>query len=71
MTWEIIDEATHLLKDTDAIKIIENTVIFYVEEGISSDKKAQKELDQAWDRVKELVRKGMIAEKYMKEWGKE
>ena len=43
MTWEIIDEATHLLKDTDAIKIIENTVIFYVEEGISSDKKAQKE----------------------------
>ena len=52
-------------------KIIENTVIFYVEEGISSDKEAQKELDQAWDRVKELVRKGMIAEKYMKEWGKE
>ena len=70
MTWEIIDEATHLLKDTDAIKIIENTVIFYVEEGISSDKKAQKELDQAWDRVKELTRKGMMAEKYIKKWKK-
>ena len=70
MTWKIIDEATHLLKDTDAIKIIENTVVFYVEEGISSDKEAQKELDEAWDRTQELVRKGLIAEKYMKEWGK-
>ena len=27
--------------------------MFYAEEGISSDKKAQKELDDAWDIVKE------------------
>ena len=64
MTWKIID------KDQKALQIIENTVVFYVEEGISSDKEAQKELDEAWDRTQELVRKGLIAEKYMKEWGK-
>tara|TARA_Y100001972_G_scaffold97452_1_gene120393 strand:- start:351 stop:545 length:195 start_codon:yes stop_codon:yes gene_type:complete len=64
MTWKIIDE------DQKALQIIENTVVFYVEEGISSDKEAQKELDEAWDRTQELVRKGLIAEKYMKEWGK-
>ena len=30
-----------------------------------------KNIEEAWDRVRELVRKGMIAEKYMKEWSKE
>tara|TARA_R100000781_G_scaffold105605_1_gene69426 strand:+ start:28 stop:381 length:354 start_codon:yes stop_codon:yes gene_type:complete len=36
-----------------AIEVIENALIFYAEEGISSDKKAQKELDDAWNIVKE------------------
>ena len=36
-----------------AIEIIENALMFYAEEGISSDKKAQKELDSAWNIVKE------------------
>tara|TARA_Y100000114_G_C11561174_1_gene231880 strand:+ start:109 stop:459 length:351 start_codon:yes stop_codon:yes gene_type:complete len=36
-----------------AIGIIENALMFYAEEGISSDKKAQKELDDAWNIVKE------------------
>ena len=37
----------------EAIEIIENALMFYVEEGISSDKKAQKILDKAWNIVKE------------------
>ena len=36
-----------------AIEVIENALSFYAEEGISSDKKAQKELDNAWNIVKE------------------
>tara|TARA_R100000426_G_scaffold57320_2_gene40818 strand:+ start:658 stop:834 length:177 start_codon:yes stop_codon:yes gene_type:complete len=55
---------------TDAIEIIENALVFYAEEGISSDKDAQKDLDKAWSRVKELARKGEIAEKHLKEWGR-
>lgn len=70
MTWEILDSSEEMSTD-EALQIIENTVIFYVEEGISSDKKAQKELDEAWDRTRELVRKGIIAEKYVKEWEKQ
>ena len=70
MTWEILDSSEEMSTDK-ALQIIENTVIFYVEEGISSDKKAQKELDEAWDRTRELVRKGIIAEKYVKEWEKQ
>ena len=37
----------------EAIKIVENALSFYAEEGISSDEKAQKELDDAWNIVKE------------------
>ena len=37
----------------EAIEIVENALSFYVEEGISSDKKAQKILDKAWNIVKE------------------
>ena len=29
------------------------------------------DIQQAWDKVQVLARKGIIAEKYMKEWGKE
>ena len=42
-------------KVKEAIEIVENALIFYVEEGISSDKKAQKELDSAWNIVKEKI----------------
>jgi len=37
----------------EAIEIVENALSFYVEEGIRSDKKAQKILDKAWNIVKE------------------
>ena len=37
----------------EAIEIVENALSFYAEEGISSDKKAQKILDKAWNIVKE------------------
>ena len=37
----------------EAIEIVENALSFYVEEGISSDKKAQKILDKSWNIVKE------------------
>ena len=40
-------------KVKEAIEIVENALMFYAEEGISSDKKAQKELDNAWNIVKE------------------
>ena len=36
-----------------ALLDVENALIFYVEEGISSDKKAQKILDKSWNIVKE------------------
>ena len=39
----------------EAIEIVENALMFYAEEGISSDKKAQKELDNAWNIVKETT----------------
>ena len=38
------------------IEIIENALMFYAEEGISSDKKALKELDNAWIRIKNKLR---------------
>ena len=37
----------------EAIKVIENALRFYAEEGISSDEKAKGELDNAWNIVKE------------------
>ena len=37
----------------EAIKVIENALSFYAEEGISSDEKAKAELDNAWYIVKE------------------
>jgi len=37
----------------EAIEIVENALMFYAEEGISSDKKALKELNNAWNIVKE------------------
>ena len=60
MTWKILDE------DQEAIDL--------VSEVISSGAKTDYDLDvvyDAFDRVVDLAKKGMIAEKYMKEWGKE
>lgn len=56
MTWKIIDE------DTDAIECIEEII-----HQAYNDPAYIK----AFERVKELAKKGMIAEKYIKEWGKE
>tara|TARA_R100000329_G_scaffold48428_1_gene44841 strand:+ start:827 stop:1060 length:234 start_codon:yes stop_codon:yes gene_type:complete len=73
MTWKILKEDKTSIKKIEkdfkhAIKIIENTIVFYAEEGISTDKKAQKELDQAWDKVKDFAKKGLITDKYMQKW---
>jgi|TARA_B100000035_G_scaffold122759_1_gene104447 hypothetical protein len=56
MTWKIIDE------DTDAIECIEE-IIYQAYNDPAYIK--------AFERVKDLAKKGMIAEKYMKEWGKQ
>jgi hypothetical protein len=61
MTWKIIDTTKH------SIEVIENALVFYAEEGISSDKDARKDLDNAWDRVKDLAKKGILAEKFKEE----
>ena len=37
------------------IEIIENALMFYAEEGISTDKDAQTELDNAWIRIKDKI----------------
>jgi len=42
-----------MIEIKEAIEVIENALSFYAEEGISSDEKAQKELDDAWNIVKE------------------
>jgi len=39
----------------EAIEIVENALMFYAEEGIRSDKKALKELNNAWNIVKETT----------------
>ncbi len=65
MTWKIIDDKEVDLEDIDTIdkfissfvgKIHNNEII---------------ELGMAWDRVQELAQKGMVAEKYTKEWDNE
>ena len=38
-----------------ALLDVENALIFYVEEGISSDKKAQKELNKSWSILKKQI----------------
>ena len=38
------------------IEIIENALMFYAEEGISTDKDAQTELDNAWIRIKDKLK---------------
>ena len=60
MTWKILDE------DQEAIDL--------VSEVLNSGAKTGYDLDtviNAFDRVVDLAKKGMIAEKYMKEWGKQ
>ena len=60
MTWKIIDE------DQEAIDL--------VSEVLSSGAKTGYDLDvvyDAFDRVVDLAKKGMIAEKYIQEWGKQ
>ena len=44
------------IETDEAIEIVENALMFYVEEGISSDKKAQKELENAWNIVMSINR---------------
>lgn len=47
-----------LMRNKD-IEILENALMFYAEEGISTDKDAQTELDNAWITIKqELNKKG-------------
>jgi hypothetical protein len=62
MTWKIIDENQNLIEIVD-------TVMQHVHRK-EDDPKLVAEIDYAWDKVKDLAKKGIIAEKYMKEWGK-
>ena len=56
----------------EAIEIVENALMFYAEEGIRSDKKAQKELDNAWNILVKIhndyFKKISTKEKYKKIW---
>jgi hypothetical protein len=60
MTWKIIDATK------DSIEIIDDVITREVEWADDPTD----DIEQAWDRVKELARKGEIAEKHLKEWGK-
>ena len=56
MTWKIIDATK------DSIEIIDELMTEVVIE--------HPDVGKAWSRVKELARKGKIAEKHLKEWGR-
>jgi len=60
MTWKIID------KDQDAIDLILRSIRDYTSNNPDELEAALK----AFDRVTNLAKKGIVAEKYMKEWGK-
>jgi hypothetical protein len=47
-----------MIKVKEAIEVIENALSFYAEEGISSDKKAQTQLDDSWNIVKQKINYG-------------
>ena len=70
MTWKIIEERN---TNQDLIDILDNVMQHVHKRSvrIGDDPKLVAEVDYAWDKVKDLAKKGMIAEKYMKEWGKE
>ena len=65
MTWEIINATK------DSIEIIEDIVYDVRKETWKDSPLESDDIQDAWDRVKDLTKKGIIAEKYMKEWGKE
>ena len=57
------------IETDEAIEIVENALMFYVEEGISSDKKAQKELENAWNIVMSINRKTLPKQlRHLSEW---
>ena len=60
MTWEILNE------DQEAIDLVSDVISSGVKTGYDLD-----EVYNAFDRVVDLAKKGIIAEKYMKEWGKQ
>ena len=63
MTWEIIDETIeNSMTDTEAIACIEEIIYQAYNDPAYIE---------AFERLKELARKGLIAEKYMKEWEKQ
>ena len=60
MTWEILNE------DQEAIDLVSDVISSGAKTGYDLD-----EVHNAFDRVVDLAKKGIIAEKYMKEWGKQ
>ena len=70
MIWKIIEERN---TNQDLIDIIDNVMQSVHKRSlrIGDDPKLVAEVDYAWDKVKDLAKKGTIAEKYMKEWGKQ
>ena len=59
MTWEILNE------DQEAIDLVSDVISSGAKTGYDLD-----EVYNAFDRVVDLAKKGIIAEKYIKEWGK-
>lgn len=66
MTWEILDSSEKMSTD-EALQIMDDVV---TRECNWADEPTD-DIQQAWDKVQMLVRKGMIAEKYIEEWGKQ
>jgi len=66
MTWEILDSSEKMSTD-EALQIMDDVV---TRECNWADEPTD-DIQQAWDKVQVLVRKGMIAEKYIEEWGKQ
>lgn len=63
MTWEILDSSEKMSTD-EALQIMDDVVTR--ERNWADD--PTEDIQQAWDRIQELARKGIIAEKYIKEW---
>lgn len=65
MTWKILDLSE--MSFEEAHKIMDDVV---TRECNWADDPTE-DIQQAWDRIQDLARKGLVAEKYIKEWGKE
>jgi len=63
----LIDKDGSLMSTNEALQIIDDVV---TRECNWADEPTY-DIEQAWDKVQVLTRKGIIAEKYVKEWEKQ